>query len=103
MGDPQVHYALRAFLAARGPSTSVKMYSVLYFFTPVRCDVSFVCVSGAFDPENCVLRNLATLPDRLRAPDKPDFDEVSAQLRHVQPQPGLAPLEYSRMQKAPGH
>ncbi len=31
-----VHYALRAFLAARGPSTSLKKYSVLYFFTPVR-------------------------------------------------------------------
>ncbi len=47
VGDSQVHYALRAFLAARGPSTSVKMYSVLYFFTPVRCDVLIVLVVWA--------------------------------------------------------
>jgi len=30
-----VLYALRAFLAARGPSTSAKKYSALYFFTLV--------------------------------------------------------------------
>ncbi len=30
-----VHYALRAFLAARGPSTSLKKCSPLHFFTPV--------------------------------------------------------------------
>ena len=54
IGDPElgdslptvkfVHYALRAFLAARGPSTSVKKYSLLYFFTPVRRDVLIVLV-----------------------------------------------------------
>src|SRR6202142_3340321 len=32
---PAVHYALRAFLAPRGPSTSAKKCSPLHFFTPV--------------------------------------------------------------------
>ena len=41
LGSPRatcssVHYALRACLAARGPSTSVKKCSELNFFTPVR-------------------------------------------------------------------
>ncbi len=67
----------RAFLAARGPSTSVKKYSKLYFFTPVRSDVLIVWV--VWDPAQTTHHNIPST--WLKVGEFRGFEPTSSTLR----------------------